>query len=200
MTGIKQPNLTPEQKKKIEQKLIGIFKDVYFNNPNILSAKSESDHISEEIRLFILGYAENNVNVNEVDLLLRAKEKGQELVGSHDLIFFDEKIDKELQMRAFLIPGMKVEFTEENAQERVTEDDLQIVDHELCVSFKADEINEFTKLGNLLDIRTTLVRTLSSKSKDDKEVNNLIKENKIFKDSLQSVFNSANRVIGKEEE
>ena len=86
-------------------------------------------------------------------------------------------------MIAFLIPGMKVEFTEENAAEKVTEDDLQIVDHELCVSFKVDEINEFTKIGNLVDIRATLVRALSNKSKDDKEVNTLIKENKIFKDS-----------------
>ena len=199
MAGIKQPNLTPEQKKKIEQKLIGIFKDVYFNNPNILTAKSESDHISEEIRTFILGYAESNFNMNEVDLLLKAKEKGQELVGNHDLIFFDEKIDKSLHMRAFLIPGMKVEFTEENATEKVTEDDLQIVDHELCVSFKIAEINEFTKIGNLVDIRATLVRALSSKSEDNKEVNGLIKDNKIFKDSLQHVFNSASRVIAREE-
>ena len=195
MVGIKQPNLTPEQKKKIEQKLITIFKDVYFNNPNILTAKSESDHISEEIRTFILGYAESNFDMNEVDLLLKAKEKGQELVESHDLIFFDEKIARNLQMRAFLIPGMKVEFTEENAAEKVTEDDLQIVDHELCVSFKAEDTNEFTKLGNLVDIRATLVRALSNKSKDDKEVNNLIKENKVFKDSLQYLFDSANRVI-----
>ena len=40
---------------------------------------------------------------------------------------------------------------------------------------------------------------LSNKSKDDKEVNGLIKENKIFKDSLQYVCSSANRVIGREE-
>ena len=195
MADIKQPSLTPEQKKKIEQKLIAIFKDVYFNNPNILTAKSESDHISEEIRTFILSYAESNFDMNEVDLLLKAKEKGQELVGNHDLIFFDEKIARNLQMRAFLIPGMKVEFTEENATEKVTEDDLQIVDHELCVSFKTEDTNEFTKLGNLVDIRATLVRALSNKSKDDKEVNNLIKENKVFKDSLQYLFDSANRVI-----
>ena len=45
MADIKQPSLTPEQKKKIEQKLIAIFKDVYFNNPNILTAKSESDQM-----------------------------------------------------------------------------------------------------------------------------------------------------------
>lgn len=197
MPGLKQPSLTPDQKKKIEQKLLNIFKDVCFNSPNILKAKGESDHISEEIRDFILGYAESKERVNEVDLLIKAKEKGLELVESHELIFFDEEIDKTLKMRAFLIPGMKVEFTEENANEMVTEEDLQNLDHELCVSFRIDDTNEFTKLGNLLDIRATLAKALSSKSKDEKEVSDLIKENQTFKNSLQTVFESAIKVLGK---
>ena len=129
-------------------------------------------------------------------MLIKAKEKGQELVGSHELVFFDEKVDKNLKMRAFLIPGMKVEFTEENATEKVTEDDLQTIDHELCVSFKVDNINEFTKLGNLLDIRATLARALSNKEKEEKEVVSLIKENSTFKNSLEFVLESADRVIG----
>ena len=195
MPGIKQPSLTPEQKKKIEQRLISIFKDVYFNNKNILSAKNESDHISEEIGKFIMDYAERAQNVDEVDLLSKAKEKGQELVESHELIFFDEQIDKELNMRAFLIPGMKVELTEENAAEKITENDLQITDHELCVSFKIDEANEFTKLGNLLDIRANLAKALNSKSIEDKETTNLIKENNIFQMSLENLFESAARVL-----
>lgn len=197
MPGLKQPSLTPEQKKKIEQKLLDIFRDVYFNNPNILKAKGESDHISEEIRSFILSYSESNKLVSEVDLLIKAKEKGLELVENHDLIFFDEPIDKELKMRAFLIPGMKIEFTEENANEKVTEEDLQNLDHELCVSFRLSRANEFTKLGNLLDIRATLAKALSSKSKDEKEILNLIQENSIFKMSLQTVFESAIKVLGK---
>lgn len=195
MPGLKQPNLTPEQKKKIEQKLIAIFKDVCFNSPNILKAKSESDRISEEIRDFILGYAEGENHISEVDLLIRAKEKGLELVENHDLIFFDEKIDKNLQMRAFLIPGMKVEFTEENAHEKVTEEDLQSLDHELCVSFKVNQNNEFTKLGNLLDIRATLAKALNQKSKDDKEVIDLISQNNTFKECLLRVFDSAGSVL-----
>lgn len=198
MSGIKHSNITPERKKKIEQNLIDIFKDVFYNNSNILKAKSESDLISEEIRMFILGFAESGQEINEVDLLLKAKEKGQELVQSHELVFFDEEVDKTLIMRAFLIPGMKVEFTEENAGEKVTEDDLQTVDHELCVSFKVSNVNEFTKLGNLLDIRATLAKALTNKSKEQSETTSLIKENNIFKDSLESVFDSANRVLRKE--
>ena len=196
MSGSKYPNITPERKKKIDQNLVSIFKDIYYNNPNILKAKSESDLISEKIRDFILGFAETGEHIGEVDLLIKAKEKGQELVGSHELVFFDEKIDKNLKMRAFLIPGMKVEFTEENATEKVTEDDLQTVDHELCISFKVDNINEFTKLGNLLDIRATLAKALSNKQKEEKEVTNLIKENNTFKNSLEFVLESADRVIG----
>ncbi|MBI3590883.1 MAG: hypothetical protein HY094_05835 [Candidatus Melainabacteria bacterium] len=198
MSSLKYSNLTPERKKKIEQYLVNIFKDVYYNNPNILKAKSESDLISDKIRNFILSFAESGQVVNEVDLLLKAKEKGQELVESHELVFFDEQIDKTLKMRAFLIPGMKVEFTEENAAEKVTEDDLQTIDHELCISFKVGDINEFTKLGNLLDIRATLAKALSSKAKEQKEVIGLIKENNTFKTALDYVLDSANRVLDKE--
>lgn len=198
MSGIGQTNLTPEKKKRIEQKLISIFKDICFNNPNVLKAKSESDHISEEIRRFILNYAERNEQLSEVDLLMSAKEKGLELVENHDLIFFEDQIDKLLTMRAFLIPGMRVEFTDENAHEKVTEDDLQSVDHELCISFKVREDNEFTKLGNLLDIRAKLAKTLSNKASDDKEVINLIKESNTFKNSLQNVLTSASSVLGRE--
>lgn len=197
MSGLQYSNITPDRKKKIEQNLIKIFKDVFYNSVNILKAKSESDLISDEIREFILSFAESGQTINEVDLLLKAKEKGQELVESHELVFFDEEIDKSLIMRAFLIPGMKVEFTEENASEKVTEDDLQTVDHELCVSFKIEDINEFTKLGNLLDIRANLAKALTSKSKDQNETVGLIKENKVFKYSLDSVFDSASRVLRK---
>lgn len=195
MSGLEYKNLSSDKKKKIEQHLVDIFKDVYYNNPNILKAKSESDIISDKIRRFILGFAEVSQTVNEVDLLLKAKEKGQELVESHELVFFDEKVDKNLKMRAFLIPGMKVDFTEENAAEKITEDDLQTVDHELCISFKLDDANEFTKLGSLIDIRTALARVLSGKSQDQKEVANIVKENGTFKESLQSVLDSANRVL-----
>ena len=100
-------------------------------------------------------------------------------------------------MRAFLIPGMKVDLTEENASEKVTEDDLQAVDHELCISFRSDEINEFTKLGNLLDIRANLAKSFGSKPQEEKEVLGMIKENKIFRDSLGSVLDSAGRVFNK---
>ncbi|MBI2996683.1 MAG: hypothetical protein HYY52_08290 [Candidatus Melainabacteria bacterium] len=189
------PSLTPEQKKKIEQNLVNIFKDICFNSTNILKAKDESDHISEEIKNFILSYAESGEQVNEVDLLVRAKEKGLELVENHDLVFFDEGIDQALTMRAFLIPGLKVDFTEENASEKITEHDLQAIDHELCVSFKTSETNQFTKLGNLLDIRANLAKALNQKSKDDKEVINLIKQNEIFKTCLNNVFNSASGII-----
>ena len=195
MSGLQYSNITPDRKKKIEQNLINIFKDVFYNSANILKAKSESDLISDEIRKFILAFAEEGKTINEVDLLLKAKEKGQELVESHELVFFDEKIDKSLTMRAFLIPGMKVEFTEDNASEKVTEDDLQIVDHELCVSFKISDGNEFTKLGNLLDIRVNLAKALTNKSKDQNETIGLIKENKVFKHSLDSVYDSASRVL-----
>lgn len=187
--------LTDERKKKIEQELINIFKDVYFNSENILKAKSESDLISEEIRDFILSYAEKEEAISEVDLLIKAKEKGLELVENHDLIFFEEQIDKELQMRAFLIPGMKVEFTEENAHEKVTEEDLQSLDHELCVSFKVKNANEFSKLDNLLDIRTKLAKALSGKSMDDKEVSNIITQNRTFKECLSIVLQSAMKVL-----
>ena len=199
MPTLNPSKLTPEQKKKIEQKLISIFKDIYFNSPLISTAKDESNHISEEIRRFILNYAESGEKISEVDLLLKAKEKGQELVESHELVFFDEDIDKILTMRAFLIPGMKVELTEENAQEKVTEDDLQIIDHELCISFKVVSNNEFTKLGNLLDIKTTLARALTGKIRDSKDVDNIIKENATFKNSLQNVFDSASRVLNNKE-
>lgn len=196
MSAANHSNLNSDKKKKIEQNLINIFKDVYYNNPNILKAKDESDHISEEIRNFILSFSESDQRVNEIELLLKAKEKGQELVEYHELVFFDEQIDKTLKMRAFLIPGMKVELTEENASEKVTEDDLQAVDHELCISFKQNNINEFTKLGNLLDIRANLARVLTNKSLDQKEVVDLIKQNAIFKSSLDDIFDSANRVLG----
>lgn len=195
MPSFKQSDIPPELKKKVEQKLANIFSDICFNKTNVLKAKSESDHISEEIREFILGYAESAQKINEVDLLLKAKEKGLELVETHDLIFFEENMEKDLKMRAFLIPGMKVDFTEENAHEKVTEDDLQSVDHELCVSFKTGEINEFIKLGNLLDIRAALARALSNKSEDDKEVINLIKENDTFKFSIQNVLDSLKNVL-----
>ena len=195
MSDVEKPNLSPEAKKKIEQKLLAIFKDICFNNQNILKAKSESDRITEEIRNFILSYAESEGQINEVDLLIRSKEKGLELVENHDLVFFDEKIDKNISMRAFLIPGMRVEFTEENASEKVTEDDLQAVDHELCVSFKTNEKNEFTKLGNLLDIRVTLAKALTGKTKDNKEVTALIKQNQAFKNGLKNVLDSAASVL-----
>ncbi len=196
MSPLRKSNLPPEKKKKIEQNLLKIFKDIYFTTPDILRAKDQSEMISDEIRGFILGFA-NSSQVNEVDLLLKAKEKGQELVENHELVFFDEKIDKVLSMRAFLIPGMKVDLTEENASEKVTEDDLQAVDHELCISFRSDEINEFTKLGNLLDIRANLAKSFGSKPQEEKEVLGMIKENKIFRDSLDSVLDSAGRVFNK---
>lgn len=199
MPSSKQPALSRERREKIEKKLINIFRDVYFNNTNVLKAKSESDHISEEIRKFILDYAETKHPVSEVDLLIKAKEKGLELVENHDLIFFDEEIDKILKMRAFLIPGMKVEFTEESANEKITEEDLQNLDHELCVSFKIDDANEFTKLGNLLDIRATLAKALSVRSKDDDDVASLICQNNTFKECLDSVFNSATKVLAQED-
>ncbi len=195
MADAKPPNLSSEAKKKIEQKLIEIFTDICFNNENVLNAKSESDRITEEIRNFILSYAEAEEQINEVELLIKSKEKGLELVGNHDLVFFDEKIDKGVIMRAFLIPGMKVEFTEENASEKVTEDDLQAVDHELCVSFKANNRNEFTKLGNLLDIRVTLAKALTGKTKENKEVITLIKQNQTFKNALKNVLDSALHVL-----
>ena len=198
MPDAKLPNLSPEAKKKIEQKLVEIFRDICFNNENVLRAKSESDRITEEIRNFILSYAELENQISEVDLLIKSKEKGLELVENHDLVFFDEKIDKNMFMRAFLIPGMKVEFTEENASEKVTEDDLQAVDHELCVSFKAYDRNEFIKLGNLLDIRVTLAKALSGKTKDNKEVLALIKQSQTFKTLLKNVLDSAANILSGE--
>ena len=195
MPGEKNYSLSSEQKKKIEQKLLSIFQDIYFNNSNILNAKVESDKISEEIRDFILSYSEKQEQVSEADLLMHSREKGLELVGSHDLVFFDEKIDKKLIMKAFLIPGMKVDVTEENALEKVTEDDLQAVDHELCVSFKTDEANQFIKLGNLLDIKVKLAKELTGKTPDDEESGDLIRQNQIFKDSLKDVLESAAQVL-----
>ena len=198
MASEKNYALTADQKKKIEQKLLSIFKDVYFNNSNILTAKKESDKISEEIKNFILSYSEDYENVDEADLLMHSREKGLELVGSHDLVFFDEKIDKKLMMKAFLIPGMKVDINESNALEKVTEDDLQAVDHELCVSFKVEEASQFVKLGNLLDIKVKLAKELTGKSPNDKEAANLIKQNQIFKNALQDVLKSAETVMEKE--
>ncbi len=195
MPNPKQSELSADAKKKIEQLLLEIFKDVCFNNQNILNAKRESDRITEEIRNFILSYAESESQINEVDLLIKSKEKGLELVESHELVFFDKKVNRDMIMRAFLIPGMKIEFTEENASEKVTEDDLQAVDHELCVSFKIDEKNEFTKLGNLLDIRATLAKALSGKARENKEVTTVIKQNQVFKDALKSVLDSAVNVL-----
>lgn len=188
-------SLTLDQKNKIEEELIKIFKDVCFNNENILAAKDESDHVSEEIRQFILSYAASNENISEVELFIKAKEKGLELVKDHDLIFFDEIIEGALKMRAFLIPGMKVEITDENATEEVTEDDLQAVDHELCVSFKTNGNNEFVKLGNLIDIRARLAKPLGKKTVKDIEVNKVIKQNKIFKQCLELVLESASKLL-----
>ena len=81
-------SLTLDQKNKIEEELIKIFKDVCFNNANILAAKDESDHVSEEIRRFILSYAASKENIGEVELFIKAKEKGLELIKNHYLIFF----------------------------------------------------------------------------------------------------------------
>lgn len=198
MSPLRKSNLPPEKKKKIEHNLLNIFKDIYFNSPDILRAKDQSEMISDEIRRFILGFAESSQrNNNEVDLLLKAKEKGQELVENHELVFFDEKVDKTLTMRAFLIPGMKVDLTEENASEKVTEDDLQAVDHELCISFRFGEVNEFTKLGNLLDIRANLAKSFGNKPQIEEEVLSMIKVNEIFKNSLDEILDSACRVISK---
>lgn len=193
MPKFKEKGLSEEQRNKIEQKLLDIFKNVYFNNQNILEAKSESDMISEKIRNFILECAENP-DFNEVDLLIQAKEKGLELIGNHELIFFEEKIDRSLKMRAFLIPGMKVDLTEENASEKVTEDDLQSVDHELCISFKVNKTNKFIKLGNLLDIRANLAKKLSS-TLNEKNATLLLKDTTIFKDSLKEVLEAAKDVL-----
>lgn len=188
-------NLSSSQKKKIEQNLISIFKEIYLNGENVLRAKEESQHISEEIRNFILNYAETKKNANEVELLIDAKQKGLELVNEHNLIFYDELIGDKLRMRAFLIPGMKVDYTEENAAEKITEDDLQAVDHELCVSFKLNENNEFTKLGNLLDIRAALAKAMSVKSKGDKETVESIKSDRNFTGALKELYVSASRVF-----
>lgn len=195
MSSLKYSNLTPERKKKIEQNMVNIFKDIHYNDETVLKAKSESDLISDEIRKFILGFSESSQEVKEVDLFLKAKEKGQELVEGHELVFFDGEIDEALKMRAFLIPGMKVDFTDEDAAEKITEDDLQAIDHELCISFKTKGANEFVKLGNLLDIRATLAKALSMDTENQKKVVNLIKENRIFKNSLDLVLDSANRVL-----
>lgn len=193
MTTFKEKELTEEQKNKIEKILLDIFKNIYFNDQNILDAKIESDLISEKIRNFILQCAEDP-QFNEVDLLIQAKEKGLELVGNHELVFFEEKIDKNLKMRAFLIPGMKVDLTEENASDKVTEDDLQNVDHELCISFKLNKTNGFVKLGNLLDIRANLAKKLLS-TLTEKNANTLLKDAKIFKDSLKGVLEVAKDVL-----
>lgn len=193
MSKFKEKGLTEEQKNKIEKKLLDIFKSIYFNDQNILDAKTESDLISEKIKNFILECAENP-NFNEVDLLIQAKEKGLELVDNHELIFFEEKIDKNLKMRAFLIPGMKVDLTEENAADKVTEDDLQNVDHELCISFRLNKTNGFVKLGNLLDIRASLAKKLSA-TLNVKNALTLLKDTIIFKDSLEGVLETAKDVL-----
>ena len=198
MSGLKQPGLTPSQRKKIEQRLLEIFQSVYFNNESILNAKDESDKISEKIRKFILSYSDSEQPVSEADLVLSSKEKGLQLVEEHDLVFFNEELEKGIIMRAFLIPGMKVELTEGNALEKVTEDDLQAIDHELCVSFRTENANEFVKLGNLLDIKVKLAKALMGKSQDDQEVISLIKKNDIFKSRLHSVLDSAASVISRE--
>jgi len=58
MPDVIKPELPSEQKKKIELILLDIFKDIYLNNENIIQAKNESDHISEEIKNFILANAD----------------------------------------------------------------------------------------------------------------------------------------------
>ncbi len=194
MSPIKKKQLTNEDKQKIEEKLMEVFQDIFFNAENVMSAKYESDKISEKIRDFILEFAENPEN-SEVDLLIQAKDKGLELVENHELIFFQEKIDKSLKMRAFLIPGMKIDFTEDNASEKVTEDDLQSVDHELCISFKEGNLNEFVKLGNLLDIRATIAKSLASKKVSKENSKELIKNMGVFKDSLHTVIEVAKNVL-----
>lgn len=199
MSGSQQSGLSSDQKSKIKEMLILIFTDICFNSSNILRAKEESELVSDEIRKFILGYVESNKPIDEVDLFLRAKDIGLQLVESHDLIFFDEEIDQKLKMRAFLIPGMKIDLTEENATEKVTEDDLQAVDHELCISFKKNNINDFTKLGNVLDIRANLAKSLDKKSKEEKEVAKIIGQSKIFAKCLGMVLDSAANVISEKE-
>lgn len=194
MSKFKEKGLTEEQKNKIEKKLLDIFKSIYFNDQNILDAKTESDLISEKIKNFILECAENP-NFNEVDLLIQAKEKGLELVGNHELIFFENKIDKSLKMKAFIIPGMKIEITDENASELITEDDLQSVDHELCISFKANGKNEFLKLGNLLDIRAVITKALTTKKINEKNLNSYLKDTETFQNALEEVIEIAKTVV-----
>jgi len=194
MSANKDSNLTQEQKKKIEENLLIIFKDIFLNNENVLNAKKESDEISEKIKDFILQFAEK-LETDETDLLIQAKEKGLELVGNHELIFFEEKIDRSLKMRAFLIPGMKIDITEENAAEKVTEDDLQSVDHELCVSFKGNGRNEFLKLGNLLDIRAVITKSMTSKKINEKNLGSYLKDTETFQNALEAVIEAAKTVV-----
>lgn len=199
MPGTEQPGLSAEQKNKIKELLILIFTDVCFNSSNILRAKEESESVSEEIKKFILGYVESNEQVDEVELFLKAKNMGLHLVESHDLIFFDEQVDPKLKMRAFLIPGMKIDLDEDNASEKVTEDDLQAVDHELCISFKQNNTNDFIKLGNVLDIRANLAKSLNKMSKEGKEVPGIISRSIIFGKCLELVLDSAVNVISQKE-
>jgi len=199
MAGSEKNVLTNDQKSKIKELLLTIFRDICFNSSNVLRAKEESDQVSDKIRKFILSYVETNKPVDEVNLFLKAKDMGLQLVESHELIFFDEDIDPILKMRAFLIPGMKIDLTEENASDKVTEDDLQTIDHELCISFKKDDINDFTKLGNLLDIRANLAKPLGQTSQDKKEVEGIISESKLFAKCLEMVLDSARSVISEKD-
>ena len=192
---IGKDNLSFEQKKIIKELLIKIFKDIYFNNINIIKAKTESDKISEKIKNFIIKYIETEEDLDELELLLRAKDKGIELIESHDLIFFDDKVDKELKMRAFLIPGLKIEISDEVPDNEVTEDDMQAVDYELCVSFRTKIRNEFVKIGNLIDIRASLAKSLDSKSKNEKEAIDIITESNIFQKCLEDSYEYASKVV-----
>lgn len=190
-------NIPPELQEKIKERLISVFKDVCYNNPNILKAKSESDSISAEIKKFILNFLEGGKEISEVDLLIHSKQKGLELVENHNLIFFEEEIDSIIRMRAFLIPGIKIDPSEETGDEKVTEHDLESLDHELCISFKSDNKNIFTKIGNLIDIRASLAKSLNNIEKDDKEVPNLISDKEIFQRCLEEILNTAADVLSK---
>ncbi len=194
MPSKKDKNLSSEQKEKIEEYLLFIFSEMYLNRNNIQKVKEESDKIAEKIRDFILQFS-LRINVNEADLLMEAKEKGLELVENHELIFFEKKVSKTLRMRAFLIPGIKIDVTDENSSEKVTEDDLQSVDHELCISFKQSINNKFIKLGNLLDLRATLVKNIVNKGKSEIDLIKALKNTKIFQESLDIVLDVASQVL-----
>lgn len=187
-------NFPSEISKKIKLHLINIFKDIYFNSPNILRAKDESDSISKKIKDFIIGYI-NEDDESEVDLFIKAKEKGLELISNHALIFFSKKVSEELIMKAFLIPGIKIDPEESDSDDLVTEEDLESIDHELCISFKTNKSNLFVKLDNLIDIRATLAKDLSNKATVDKVVNETISNNKKFKQSLKETLIIAEKVF-----